>query len=168
MAAEIIHSHDFKYQFILDANGNATITGYHGDDSLWNIPREIDGHKVICLNGNAAFSDSINSAFIPQELELFDGNPFSFCENLSNIYVPSEHPRFSVRDGVLYDKVEKKIVCCPRGLRNNQLFISKDIRIIGQDAFANNDSLVFLGGLSDSRIESDNRITPGSSKSPDG
>ena len=46
-------------------------------------------------------------------------NVFRECENLENIYVPSNNPVYSSRNGILFDKQQKTLIRCPSAKSGN-------------------------------------------------
>lgn len=84
---------DFSY--ILDANGNATITAYNGSESNLTIPSTIDGHNVVTI-GSHAFDESRNSTnghtiknlVISEGIERIELLAFAKCTNLETVKLP--------------------------------------------------------------------------------
>lgn len=79
-------SHDFDYT--IDINGNATITGYTGSAADVIVPEAINGYPVVAI-GVAAFSDkeNIKSVTIPDTVTGIGSNAFSNCSSLALVTV---------------------------------------------------------------------------------
>ncbi len=70
-------------------DGNATVTGYEGDELNLVIPSSIDGYTVSAI-GDSAFRDSkIKSATLPDGLQSVGWFAFDGCTRLTSITVPS-------------------------------------------------------------------------------
>lgn len=68
---------------MLDADGNATITGYKGNAWTLIIPKTLDGHKVVAIGRNA-FANSQSKAYletvvIPEGVTSIASGAFSGC-----------------------------------------------------------------------------------------
>jgi hypothetical protein len=72
---------------------------------------------------------------IPADVTVIKGNAFSGCENLSAITVEEKNPRFTSIDGVLFDKIENRILCYPAGKKATSYTIPAGITSIRHDAF---------------------------------
>lgn len=79
---------------------------------------------------------NFTSITIPSSVTKIDGNPFSTCQKLRSIYVHPENSVFATIDGILFNKNEKELVCCPKKKEIDAYFIPQGIRYIGMDAFA--------------------------------
>ena len=91
------------------------------------------------LIGDGAFSASgLTSITIPDSVVSISRNPFDSCKKLTNIRVSPQHPVFATIDGVLYNKIEKMLICCPNGMKTNEFAIPEGIVSIGDYAFYNN------------------------------
>ncbi len=79
-------SHDFDYT--IDINGNATITGYTGSAADVIVPEAINGYPVVAI-GVAAFSgkENITSVKIPNTVTGIGSNAFSNCSSLALVTV---------------------------------------------------------------------------------
>ncbi len=70
-------------------NGNATVTGYEGDEQNLVIPLSIDGYTVTAI-GDSAFEDSkIKSVTLPDSVVSIGWFAFDGCTRLTAITVPS-------------------------------------------------------------------------------
>ncbi len=96
--------------------------------------------------GDAAFWDAFdsNSITIPNSLSKMGYNPFAACNKLAEIFVAPDHPVFEVKDGVLFDKIQKRLICYPLGLSSTEYTIPDGTRIIDRHAFSGAAKLVSL------------------------
>lgn len=126
------------YQYVLLEDGTAEISRYSGRDKELTIPATIDGYVVTAI-GFEAFSGrySLTSVTIPDTVTIIGANPFARCSKLTDIIVSPDHPTLATIDGVLFDKMEKKLICYPYAFKNTSYAIPQGIRIIGDSAFIN-------------------------------
>ena len=82
-----------------------------------------------------AFSEcKFTNVRLPDQLTNLAGTAFSACENLKEITVGENNTVFSSNDGVLYNKEQTKIVCCPQA-KAGAYVIPKTVTEIGESAF---------------------------------
>ena len=93
--------------------------------------------------GNYAFfcCTGLTTITLPAGIQTIEGNPFDTCLWLSEIIIKEDHPRYSIIDNVLIDKQEKRLICYPAGLENEEYTIPQGILSIGDYAFTGNDML---------------------------
>ena len=78
------------YQYSLDDDGNATITGYSGSVSALAIPQTIDGHTVVAI-GNVAFRGScLVNVTIPDTVTEIGASAFAGCKQLSTVQLSNK------------------------------------------------------------------------------
>jgi hypothetical protein len=82
------------YTYILDGEGNATITGYSGAGGNIVIPSTLDGHLVVDIQGGlatAAFYNiaSIISIVFPPGITSINDYECYRCSNLISITIPN-------------------------------------------------------------------------------
>lgn len=88
------------------------------------------------LGWNAfASCKSLRTVHLPASLETVDINPFVGCYALTDIDVSGKNRRYEVVDGLLYDRQEKRLVCCPAGLGLTECTVADGTEIIGVEAF---------------------------------
>lgn len=87
--------------------------------------------------GDSAFysCDSLTSITLPDSVTSIGANPFVDCDNLTDIVVSPEHPTLEVVDGVLFDKVEKRLICYPYAYTASSYTVPQGILGIGDEAF---------------------------------
>lgn len=93
--------------------------------------------------GDQAFFEckSLTSITIPNSVTTLVGNPFVFCVELEQIKVSSKHPVLETIDGVLYDKQQNALICCPADSGITQHTISQGTTQIRDYAFYDVSSL---------------------------
>lgn len=142
---------EYKFNYILDNNGNATLCrtcndpcGYKGDVCVsprpigeMIIPEYVDGHKIVSI-GRDAFSgcDQITRIVLPKSVERFDyGASFcGGCAALREIVISSVNPHFSSFDGALYTKDRKSLLVHPKA--RSSIRLPPETRVIEPWAFS--------------------------------
>ena len=143
------------------------ITGFkEGLPSDVVIPEFIEGIPVTTI-GRYAFSNcaGLTSVIIPDSVICVDDYSFRACESLTKIvipksvasvgenpfegspvtiYLPSDHPTLELIDGVLFDKIERRLIAYPITADNAFYAIPDGTLTIGINAFSWNTSLVDL------------------------
>jgi uncharacterized protein YceK len=96
--------------------------------------------------GDGAFSDCENlvAAAIPDSVAVIGNYVFSDCKNLRSIIVGKQNPRFSGINGVLFDKIENRILHYPAGKQDTCYTIPSGVTIIGRRAFSGCENLVTI------------------------
>jgi uncharacterized protein YceK len=94
--------------------------------------------------GNAAFSGAENLVVvnIPDSATVIGDNLFSGCKSLRSITVGKQNPRFSGINGVLFDKIENRILHYPAGKQDTCYTIPAGITVIGDSAFSGCENIV--------------------------
>lgn len=106
------------FYYTLNDQGEAILVGSDRPGSLALLPDALDGHPVIGLGDFALryYSDwyevSAQSVFIPKNIRFIGENPFANWQSLKEIVVDPENECFEAVDGALYDKLEKRLICC--------------------------------------------------------
>lgn len=86
--------------------------------------------------GNNAFTPMlISSVTLPKGIEYIGDNPFAKCPMLRQIKIEG-NKKYSVVKGVLYDKLEKRLISYPAGMQAKSYTSSKDTVTVGNFAFA--------------------------------
>ena len=93
--------------------------------------------------GDSAFwwSDYLKSVTIPDTVHSVGINPFMYCSKLSDIIVSPDHPYLATKDGVLFSKSDKKLICYPEAYEAENYTIPSEIQIIGYGSFSGCGSL---------------------------
>ena len=71
----------------------------------------------VTIIGGGVFKgcSSITQVFIPSSVLEMDYYPFPDCSNLLSIDVADENPRYSSKDGILFDKMQETLIQYPGG-----------------------------------------------------
>ena len=87
--------------------------------------------------GTGAFQDcrKLESIRIPDSVESIEGNPFTYCCALTEIIISPDHPYLEMKDGVLFSKPDRRLVCYPFTLGNTEYTVPEDTRQIADRAF---------------------------------
>ena len=79
-----------EWDYYINDDGTATISGWAGDDVEVVIPEEIDGIQVTQI-GNDAFvlCDSLTTITIPESVTQIGDSAFAYCGSLTDITIPA-------------------------------------------------------------------------------
>lgn len=86
-AAESLQNAD-GYVYVLDAAGNAEITGYTGDETALVIPAVLDGHPVTTIGNNAFYQSELTSVVISFGVTTISWDVFVGSNKLTYIEIP--------------------------------------------------------------------------------
>ncbi|MCH5185942.1 MAG: leucine-rich repeat domain-containing protein, partial [Oscillospiraceae bacterium] len=110
------------WEYKVDSDNNATITGYKGTSTAVAIPSKIDGYTVTAI-GSSAFKNnkSIKSVTMPNTIIAIGSSAFYNCTNLSNVQLPAyieklEYYAFSGCDSLTEIVIPKTLTSCPGSL----------------------------------------------------
>lgn len=78
----------------------------------------------------------LTSISIPGSVKTFGGRSFENCDSLTEINVDSSNPKCSSKDGVLYSKDGKTLICYPNGKPEKDYSIPQGVTSINGWAFA--------------------------------
>ena len=156
--SEIHKSGDYSYIILED--GTAQITHYSSErinDLI--IPAELDGVKVTAIGDNAFFGcDSLISLTIPDNITTIGDNAFAMCSSLTSVRIPSgviniganpfaacdklteiivspDHLFLTTIDGVLFDRLDRRLICYPCAFTAETYTVPGGTGIIGEEAF---------------------------------
>lgn len=139
-------------------DGGVYIEGLTTDEQLTElvIPAELGGHPVkfigpivfmrqkkltsiILPEGLTRLYDlpeNITTLHIPNSLTEIGDSAVFFCYELLSFSVNEDHPAFSVKDGVLFDKAGTTLIAYPKGRKQKSYSVPKGTLAIGKDAFS--------------------------------
>lgn len=103
-------------------------------EEILEIP---DGIIGIADNNTFDGCANLTRVILPESMSEIECNPFKW-KNIE-IKVSPDHPCFAVIDGIMYNKLEKKIVYCPVSIE--EVEIPEGIRAVGDNAFDACDNL---------------------------
>lgn len=130
------------YNYVIEDNGEITITRHRGTDTEISIPEEIDGKKVM------AISDLRNAKLqvieIPKSIKYIscddswnEINPslphfsaFYRCTNLTYIKVSEENEYYKDIDGVLFNKSGTKLISYPPARKQKEYEVPEGVEIV--------------------------------------
>ena len=148
---------DQYYEYKLQEDGTAKITGYTGSSQELTIPSVIDGISVTAIDNNAFSGDSsltavtipdsvnsigsfafsgcsgLTSIYIPAAVKEIGVNPFTACTSLTEIKVDPGNPIYGDINGILFDKNSKELIAYPAGA--SAFTIPNGITSIADNAF---------------------------------
>ena len=85
--------------------------------------------------GHGIFDNCINlkEVILSQNIEELPYSTFNSCDNLEKIEISKENKKYYSRNGVIYSKDLKEIVCCPP--QKERILLPKTITTIKRNAF---------------------------------
>jgi hypothetical protein len=119
--------------------GNVAFNGCKSLAAI-NIPVSVTsiGIRAFCN------CESLAAINIPAGVTSIGGDAFLGCENLGSITVETENPRFTDVEGVLFDKIENRILCYPAGKKDTCYIVPASVTIIEGMVFYGCTSLVAI------------------------
>ncbi len=126
------------FSYSVQPNGEIAITGLTVAGKACteiSIPETIEDKPVTIID-SVAFSgcNNLDSIKIPQSIKRIGHQAFSCCPNLTGITVSDLNEQYSTRDGLLYNKNQTKLFCCPEG-RKGEIILPDGLTEISEDAF---------------------------------
>jgi len=150
-------------------NGTCGIRSYNGREKNVEVPAYLNGLKVVSIvglvNGGSPGANVVQSVTLPEGVErlgsfLFEGTTklsainipasvkeidpwaFTFIDVPKSIRFVDQNPVFEYRNGCVIDKQQKKLVVYWGTAK--QVSIPKDVRIIGENAFRDCETIASL------------------------
>lgn len=99
----------------------------------YNLSDVILPENIREIGADCFTETAIASITIPESVSLIWNNAFGACGNLLSIDVAESNQNYSSADGVLYNKAQTKLICCPSG--KSSVDISDTVLQIESQAF---------------------------------
>jgi len=105
----------FNMEYKVEQNGEVTITGILDIESVVaTVPSQINGRNVTKIAKNAFNSRVyLTTIYIPATVKVIEDGAFRGTSKLVTINVDSANPNYVTKDGILYTKDMKTLVCYP-------------------------------------------------------
>lgn len=137
---ELVTSGSFSYLKLSD--GKISIEDCTSTDKELVIPSSIDGYTVSELGETAFGSDYENNNFetitLPATIEYISAyNPFIYCEKLTAVNIDDSCQAFTAKDGILYSKDMKKLVCYPMAKEGETYTIPEGVESLASASLYN-------------------------------
>jgi len=91
-------------------------------------------YKVVAIGYGAFSCSDLASVTIPSSVTSIVTYAFNRCDEMTDIYVDQNNPKFSSVDGFLCSKDGRKLICCPAG-KSGSLVIPGSVTEIEEYAF---------------------------------
>ena len=118
----------FIYQIHTDTvtnNQHILIEDYVGTDKNITFPEKIEGLPVTELAEQFTCTSNIVSAKITDTMLKPEG--LAYCETLEKILVDDNSVRYTVTNGILYDRKVTKLLCYPSAKKDRQYIVPKTV-----------------------------------------
>ena len=139
---QIYYGADFILYYELNENNEITITSCESANGKITIPNTIDNKNVSEINSNAfCYNEDITEVFIPANVNTIGREVFVGCDKLKSITVEAENLNYKSSDGILYNKAQTELICCPSAIEQSSLSIPKSVTTLSDYAFYNCTSL---------------------------
>lgn len=153
---------DFQYE-AAENGEEIIITGYSGNMTSLEIPKEIEGKTVTAIGENAFQGSSLQEIGLPEGIREIESYAFYQCEDLNFVGLPEGLD--TIGEGAFGECCKLTEIELPESLRTicNQAFsdtalsevhIPANVEEIGSGAFA----VVFDAGLTEFTVSSENRF----------
>lgn len=124
-----------KIVYNVEKDGTLTVYEYKGSESTLTIPDTVNGRTVKKLAFEFLTSKKTTTLNIPASVEKIDKWALR-ASYLTEINVDENSPKYSSKDGVLYNKAQTTLVSFPPGKCKNKTFTVPDgVKKIGNSAF---------------------------------
>ncbi|MBQ9010835.1 MAG: leucine-rich repeat protein [Clostridia bacterium] len=125
-----------EYSYVVDENGNATLTYYYQHKEKLVLPTTIDGYKVTGIRFPLfSKASGVKSVHIPSQITEVSSNPFLNWISLTAIYVEPDHPTLASVNGTLYSRDLKTLVAQPSKHPEKELIVPMGTTTLGEAAF---------------------------------
>ena len=101
------------------------ILDYVGTEKNIDIPIRINGNDVVALTEQFTCTSDIVSITIHDRIKNVDG--LQYCDTLEEIKLKGESKRFTVKDGVLYNKYMTYLLCYPMAKKNTSYTVPQNV-----------------------------------------
>jgi hypothetical protein len=109
-------------------------------DACYTIPAGVTAIRGRAFSG----CENLVTINIPGSVTVIGNDVFAYCKNLKSITVEKQNPRFSGIGGVLFDKIEKRILRYPAGKQDTYYAIPDGVAGIKNSVFSGCESLVSI------------------------
>ncbi|MBQ9531916.1 MAG: leucine-rich repeat domain-containing protein [Eubacterium sp.] len=99
--------------------------------------KTVNLNKVKELKPDAFYCSSVSKVKIGAALQTFTGEAFTNCKSLKTISIPKNSKRYSLKNGVLFNKKKTRLILYPATKTAKTYTVPKTVTTIGKNAFNN-------------------------------
>lgn len=134
---------DADWQYELNENDDAVITGYIGDNTIVAVPSMLGGHTVTSIGSDVFTDDPITNINIPDSVVNIDSGAFWECRTLETINFNEGNPNYKSVDGVSFNDDGTVLFHYPAGKTqpSDTYTMPQGVKTIGRCAFDHNQKL---------------------------
>lgn len=130
-----------EVNFTEEADNEAQLAGYLGEETVVNIPEYLNGYKITSINYSAFSKSTVEQITIPKTVVNFDlgassGNfaVFNEAANCSCIIVDDENDVFCSENGLLYSKDKTELIRVPSAYPGEKFVVASGVKKICKSA----------------------------------
>ncbi len=94
------------------------------------------GTGELTLGSNVFYNTGLEELYIPDNLTYIGEYSFVGITNLKSFTISPTHEKYSVIDGLLFDRSGRKLICAPAGM-TGEITLPESLEILGFGAFEN-------------------------------
>lgn len=126
---------DFSYIADYDRDF-VTVVAYEGKDDDVKIPSRIENLPVTAIEKEAFSQCDALTITIPESINDIKESAFSKCYYLKEYILTGNNSSYSVADGVLYNKEQKRLISYPSGKNESEFTLPASVTEVSANAFS--------------------------------
>lgn len=120
------------FSYVLDADGNASVTGYEGEATAIAVPETLNGSPVTGIADGAFYDcDSLLSVQLPRGIQTIGYGAFGECDSLLSVSLP-ESVQFIDEDA--FDGSGRLVLTVAEGSYAHRYAVNQKLLFVFPDA----------------------------------